>query len=146
MDVTEHHFPLVGSMEMQAGVVSTEGKHQDGNQQGEHEGTEIGGSTTENEEDRRIAGDVVETVLCGLRQHHRVARDSHREQEKQSRHMTATARVTKSTRRKRRVEYANNFLVLFRALVVGGDRSILAASSAGSIASSKVGKLGWCWR
>jgi hypothetical protein len=135
-------------METQVGVVSTEGKHQDGNQQGEHEGAEIciGGSTTENEEERRTAGDVVEAVLCGLRQHRRVARHSHREQEKQGRHMTVTARVTKSTRRKWRVEDANNFLVLFRALVVGGDRSILAASNAGSIASSKVGKLGWCWR
>jgi hypothetical protein len=30
-------------MEMLASVVSTEGKHQDGNQQGEHEGAEIGG-------------------------------------------------------------------------------------------------------
>jgi hypothetical protein len=60
--------------------------------------------------------------------------------------MTVTARVTKDTRRKWRVEDANNFLILFRALVVEGDQFILAASKAGSITSSKVGKVGWCWR
>jgi hypothetical protein len=133
-------------MEMQASVVSTEGKHQDGKQQGEHEGAEIGGSTTENEEECRTAGDVVETVLCGLRQHRSVARHSHREQKKQSRHMTAAARVTKGKRRKWRVENANNFLILFRTIVVGGDQLVLAASKAGSIALSKVGKVGWGWR
>jgi hypothetical protein len=56
--------------------------------------------------------------------------------------MAVAACVTKGTRRKWRVENANNFLILFRAIVVGGDQLILAASKAGSIALSKVGKVG----
>jgi hypothetical protein len=54
--------------------------------------------------------------------------------------MTAAARVTKGARRKCR--NANNFLTLFRAIVVGGDRFVVAASKAGSIASSKAGQVG----
>jgi hypothetical protein len=48
---------IAGGIEMQASVVSLEGIREDGDadqrgKQGEHEGVEIGGSTTENEEER----------------------------------------------------------------------------------------------
>jgi hypothetical protein len=56
--------------------------------------------------------------------------------------MTVAARVTKGAKRKWRVENANNFLILFRAIVVGGDRLVVTASKAGSITSSKAGKVG----
>jgi hypothetical protein len=82
------------------------------------------------------------TVLRGQWQHRSVARHNHREQEKQSRHVTVAARVTKGARRKWRVENADNFLILFRAIVVGGDRFVIAASKAGSTALSKAGKVG----
>ena len=47
------HVPGGRGNEIQASVVNTEGEHEDDKQQGEHEGAgaEIGGSTTENEEE-----------------------------------------------------------------------------------------------
>jgi hypothetical protein len=54
--------------------------------------------------------------------------------------MAVAARVTKGGRRNFR--NANNFLILFRAIVVRGDRFVVAASKAGSIALSKAGQVG----
>jgi hypothetical protein len=81
---TDRRGIIASGIEIQAGVVSTEGKHEDDNQQGEHEGAgaEIGWSTTENEEERRTAGEVVKTALREQWQHRSAARHNHREQEK----------------------------------------------------------------
>ena len=51
---TDRRGIIASGIEIQASVVSTGGKHEDDNQQGEHEGAgaEIGGSTTKDEEER----------------------------------------------------------------------------------------------